>query len=152
MNTKGIFSHKTDEWETPSGFFKDLDAEFHFTLDPCATEQNRKCEKFFTVKENGLKMAWGGYAVFCNPPYSQCYEWAKKCYEESQNGATVVMLVPSRTDTKWFHEWVYGKAEIRFIRGRLKFGNGKTGAPFPSMLAIYRPPEREKEHDPNITL
>lgn len=145
MNTtKGIFSKKSDEWETPAAFFEDLDKEFHFTLDPCATAKNAKCNSFFTQVDDGLAKSWGGATVYCNPPYSRCYEWARKCYEESQNGSTVVMLVPARTDTKWFHEWVWHKAEIRFIRGRLQFGSSNANAPFASMIVIYRPGEADE--------
>lgn len=137
IESKAIWSHKSDEWATPQAVYEALDSEFHFTLDPCATEANAKCGFFFTKEDDGLQKNWGGWRVFCNPPYSNIKDWAKKCYEESTH-ALIVMLVPSRTDTAWFHDYVYGKAEIRFIKGRLKFGNAEQNAPFPSMIAIYR--------------
>jgi len=139
INT-ALYSSRSEEWATPPSFFADLHAEFGFTLDPCATRQNAKCPTFFTKAENGLAQDWGKHIVFCNPPYGRSIgDWARKCYEASLAGATVVMLAHSRTDTRFFHDWVYGKAELRFVRGRLKFGDGKQSAPFPSMVAIYRP-------------
>lgn len=134
------YSSKTDDWATPQDFFDQLDNEFHFTLDPCADEQNHKCEKFYTKEQNGLSQDWGGNTVFCNPPYGrEISKWVKYSYEQSRKENTiVVMLVPSRTDTRWFHNYIYGKAEIRFVKGRLKFGGATTGAPFPSMVVIYR--------------
>src|SRR6266516_647855 len=140
-----LYSSRSEEWPTPQDFFDRLNAEFHFTLDPCATAKNAKCKKYFTKKDDGLNRDWGRDTVFCNPPYGrEMRSWARKCYEASRAGATVVLLAHSRTDTRWFHDWVYGKAvEIRFVRGRLKFGDGKQSAPFPSMVAIFRPrPDR----------
>lgn len=122
-------------WETPKDLFDKLDEEFEFQTDVCAIKQNAKCQCFYTPEQNGLKQIWTG-VCWCNPPYGRGIEkWMKKAYESN---ATVVCLVPARTDTKWFHDFVLGKAEIRFIRGRLKFGNSKNSAPFPSMLVIYR--------------
>lgn len=138
MVSRVLFSSNTDEYETPQELFNELDNEFNFNLDPCSTVENRKCSTHYTKEDNGLTKDWGGYSVFCNPPYSNIKEWAKKCYEESLKPNTkIVLLVPSRTDTKWFHEYVYGKAELRFIKGRLKFGESKGSAPFPSMIAIF---------------
>lgn len=140
MNTKPLFSSSTDDWATPQNFFDQLDAEFHFTLDPCATDENAKCPKYYTHRENGLLQNWGGDRVFCNPPYGrEIYAWVKKCYEESRKPATtVVALIPARTDTRYFHEFIYGKAaEIRFVRGRLKFGTASNPAPFPSMVVVF---------------
>ena len=132
-------SSNTPEWATPMAFFKELDKEFHFTLDPCSTHENAKCEKHYTKEDDGLKQDWGGQSVFCNPPYGrELPKWVKKCYDESQKGALVVMLIPARTDTRWFHDWIYGKAEIRFIKGRLKFGDSKQSAPFPSMVVVFK--------------
>lgn len=135
-----MFSSATDQWTTPQDFFDKLNAEFHFNLDPCADSINHKCEKYFTKEDDGLKQDWGGHVVFCNPPYGKAIgEWVKKCYEESQKqNTTVVMLIPARTDTKYFHKYIYWKAEIRFIPGRLKFGDSKNAAPFPSMVVIFR--------------
>lgn len=136
----GMFSSATDEWATPQGFFDELNEEFRFTLDPAASEENHKCEMFFTKEQNGLNRSWGGYTVFCNPPYGREIEkWVQKAWEEHEkNGNMIVMLLPARTDTKWFHKYIYGKAEIRFVRGRLKFGGAAWNAPFPSMIVIYR--------------
>ena len=135
-----MFSSKTDMWATPQEFYDKLNDEFNFTLDPCATEDNAKCDNFFTADDDGLKQDWSGNIVFCNPPYGRAIkDWVKKSYEESlKTNTTVVMLIPSRTDTIYFHEFIYGKAEIRFIKGRLKFGDAKNSAPFPSIVVIYR--------------
>lgn len=139
---ESLYSSRSEEWPTPQSFFQLLDDEFHFTLDPCATFSNAKCKLFFTKEDEGLIQDWGRNVVFCNPPYGRTMrQWARKCYDASQAGATVVLLAHSRTDTIWFHDWVYRKAsEIRFVRGRLKFGDGKQPAPFPSLVAVYRPP------------
>lgn len=134
-----LFSSATDEWATPQKLFDPLDAEFHFTLDPCSTDQNAKCEKHYTKVQDGLAQDWTGETVWCNPPYGRDVgKWIRKCYEHFMGGGTAVMLLPARTDTKVFHEYIYGKAEIRFIRGRVRFGNSKYNAPFPSMIVIYK--------------
>lgn len=143
MISRSLYSSAKDDWETPQDLFRALDAEFHFTLDAAANERNAKCAKYFTPEMDGLLQLWKtGGAVWCNPPYGKdIWKWCKKAFEEAQNGQTVVMLIHARTDTKWFHDWVYGKAEIRFLRGRLKFrkdGNVIHNAPFPSLIAIYR--------------
>ena len=137
-----LFSSRTDQWSTPQDFFDKLDAEFHFTLDPCADEHNHKCEKFFTKEDDGLLQDWGGYSVFCNPPYGkEAARWVRKAYEESRKENTVVvMLIAARTDTKMFHDYILNRAEIRFVKGRLKFGGSDTAAPFPSMVVIFRAP------------
>lgn len=133
-----LFSRKSDEWETPPELFAELNKEFSFDLDPCATAGNAKCARYFTLEDDGLAQNWGGCSVFCNPPYSNIKAWVKKAAEEAQRGALVVMLIPARTDTRWFHDYIYHKAEIRFIRGRLRFSGSKTPAPFPSMVVIFR--------------
>lgn len=139
MNTELMFSSKTDLWETPKDLFDKLNKEFHFTLDVCATPENAKCEEFYTKEQDGLKQPWKG-TVWCNPPYGrQTGEWVRRAFLASVSGNTVVMLLPARTDTRWFHEYIYGKAEIRFIRGRLKFGGSKNSAPFPSMVVVFMP-------------
>lgn len=140
MNNELMFSSKTDLWSTPWNFFEKLNDEFHFTLDPCSTHENAKCYKHFTIEEDGLLQDWGNEVVFCNPPYGrQIKDWVKKAYEESQkDNTTVVMLIPDRTDTIYFHKYIYHKAEIRFIKGRLKFGDATNAAPFPSMVVIFR--------------
>ena len=135
MNKDLMFSSATDEWSTPQDVFDKLNEEFSFTLDPCANDTNHKCKKYFTKTENGLLQNWDDEIVFCNPPYGrEIGKWVKKAAESK---ATVVMLLPARTDTKWFHDYIYEKAEIRFIKGRLKFGDAQNSAPFPSMVVIF---------------
>lgn len=125
-------------WATPQKVFDELDKEFHFTLDPCAVAENAKCEKFFSPEDDGLLQDWGGYTIFCNPPFSQMKRWVEKCsLEAGKENTKVVMLIPARTDTSYFHDYIYHKAEIRFIRGRLHYNESKQGAPFPSMIVIF---------------
>lgn len=142
MNTEAMFSSKSMDWSTPQSFFDSLNKEFSFSLDPCADATNHKCEKYFTKEDDGLRQSWKGETVFCNPPYGRAIKnWVKKCSEEAQQpNTTVVLLIPARTDTKYFHDYIYQKpnVEIRFLRGRLKFGDGKHSAPFPSMVVIFR--------------
>lgn len=144
MNTKALFSSQRSDWETPQDLFERLDEEFHFTLDPAASEECHKYSRFFTEEQDGLLQPWTGERVFCNPPYGRKIgDWAKKACEEAQNPDTiVVMLLPARTDTRWFHRYIYGKAEIRFLKGRLKFGKAKNSAPFPSMVVIWERKEK----------
>ena len=121
---KALFSSNSEEWETPQELFNRLNDEFNFTVDVCATEKNHKCAKYFTKEQNGLTQDWHGEVVWCNPPYGRTIgEWVKRCCEHK---GVAVMLLPARTDTKWFHEYIYGNNEIRFIRGRLKFNNSKN--------------------------
>ena len=141
-----MFSSKSNEWETPIDFYEKLNRRFKFTLDPCCTHANNKCKKHYTIEENGLQKSWAGETVFVNPPYGDVGAWVKKAYHEStQNGATVVMLIPSRTDTRYWHDYIMKSASaIYFIKGRLKFYNkviadytGKSDlspAPFPSAV------------------
>ena len=140
LNTKVLFSSKEEKWATPQDFFDKLNDEFHFTLDVAASPDNAKCANYFTEEQDGLAQSWGGHTVWCNPPYCRKTGlWVKKAYEEHQRtGCTVVMLLPSRTDVRWFHDYILGKAEIRFIKGRLKFGGSKNSAPFASIVVIYR--------------
>lgn len=137
-----MFSSKTDQWATPQDFFDALDREFSFTLDPCADETNHKCNRYFTQEIDGLSQDWGGETVFCNPPYGRDIKnWVKKSRDEAlKPNTTVVMLIPARTDTQYFHDYIYRKpnVEVRFIRGRLKFGNSSNSAPFPSMVVVFR--------------
>lgn len=136
MLTNGLFTSNTPEWETPQDFFDKLNEEFHFDLDVCATDENHKCDKYYTKEQDGLAMQseWKG-TVWCNPPYGrEIGKWVKACAEYSN----AVMLLPARTDTKWFHDYIYGKAQIRFIKGRLKFGGSKNSAPFPSMVVVFK--------------
>lgn len=141
---KYITSSNKEDWGTPQWFFDKLDQEFHFTLDPCSDQENHKCENYYTKDDNGLLKDWQGHTVFCNPPYGRkkTADWIRKCAEESKKPNTkVVMLIPARTDTIAFHDYIYGKAEIRFVKGRLHFEvNGKENkdpAPFPSMIVIF---------------
>lgn len=138
MINEGMFTSNTDMWETPQWFFNELNNEFGFTLDACAIQKNAKCNNFYSPEQNGLNQPWTG-TVWCNPPYGrQISKWVKKAHDSAGNGNTVVMLLPARTDTAWFHDYIYGVAEIRFVRGRLRFGGSKNGAPFPSMVAVFR--------------
>ena len=140
------FSSKTNEWATPQYLFDELNREYHFTLDPCSTHENAKCEKYFTEKENGLLQDWSKDVVFMNPPYGrEIKHWIKKAYKESLNGATVVCLIPARTDTTYWHNYIFGKAlDIRFLKGRLKFGDSKNSAPFPSAIVVYKCKDAEQ--------
>ena len=135
-----LLTSTTPEWETPQDFFDALNAEFHFTLDPCSTDENAKCEKHYTKEQDGLAQDWKGETVFCNPPYGrEMGKWIRKCHDHAaRGGGTAVMLVPARTDTAVFHDYIYGKAEIRFLRGRLHFSGAKHNAPFPSMIVVFR--------------
>lgn len=133
------FSSRSDEWETPRWLFDALNAEFGFDLDPCCTKENAKCARFFTRDVDGLKQTWGDSTVFMNPPYGRSIgRWMRKAYESAEDGATVVCLIPARTDTQYWHRYAM-KGEIRLIRGRIKFGGAKSGAPFPSAVVIFRP-------------
>lgn len=137
MNTDLMFSSKTDLRATPQDFYDKLDKEFHFTLDPCATHENHKCDKYYTKEEDWLKQSRDNEIVYCNPPYWR--EIKKRVHKwYMARGGCVVMLLPARTDTSRFHDYIYKKSEIRFIRGRLKFGDSKNSAPFPSMVVVFR--------------
>lgn len=143
MINKGMMSSNTNEWGTPQDLFNELNKEFGFTLDPCSTHQNAKCAKHYTAEDDGLSKDWSNDVVFCNPPYGKDIgNWVKKAYEENQKGATVVLLIPARTDTKYFHEYIYNQHEIRFIKSRLKFtdsnGQIQAAAPFPSMVVVMK--------------
>lgn len=152
---KALYSSKYQNWCTPQDLFDQLNEEFNFVLDAAATDRSAKCKKYFTPKDNGLEQSWNcGGAVFCNPPYGrEIGNWIKKAYKESLNGVTVVMLIPSRTDTKYFHNYIYGKSEIRFIQGRLRFidedGNKFDNAPFPSMIVVFRGKEERNDQNTN---
>ena len=142
MEAESVLLQKpvTDVWATPQWLFDALNKEFGFTLDPCSDGTNAKCPKFYTPRENGLLRDWGTETVFMNPPYSEVDEWMRKAYGAAMEGATVVCLIPARTDTQWWHAYVM-KAEIRFIKGRLKFGDADNSAPFPSAIVVFRPRE-----------
>ncbi len=139
MMNKGMFMSVTDLWETPKDLFDKLNNEFNFTLDVCALPENAKCSNYYTPEQDGLSCPWTG-TCWCNPPYGrQIGAWVKRAVISPVRGATIVMLLPARTDTKWFHDYIYNKpnVEIRFLRGRLKFGDQKNNAPFPSMICIF---------------
>lgn len=136
--TIGMMSSNTDLWATPQDFFNKINEQYHFDIDVCALPENAKCEKYFTPETDGLKQDWTGIC-WMNPPYGrEITKWVEKAYKESQKGNTIVALLPARTDTKWFHEWIYEK-NIRFelLKGRLKFGDSKNSAPFPSMIVVF---------------
>lgn len=134
----GLFTSNTYMWATPQNFFDRLNEEFNFELDVCATSDNAKCAKYFSPEDDGLQQEWQG-VCWMNPPYGRAIgQWVKKAFESSLDGATVVCLLPSRTDTKWWHDFCM-LGEIRLVRGRLKFGDGKNSAPFPSAVVIFGP-------------
>ena len=135
------FSSENQAWSTPQDFYDKLHKEFNFDLDPCTNGFNSKCTNFFTIKDDGLSKNWGGHKVFMNPPYGrEIKHWIKKAYEESlKENTLVVCLIPSRTDTSYWHDYIFEKAhEIRYIRGRLKFGGNKNPAPFPSAVIVFK--------------
>lgn len=130
------FSSKAHDWSTPQDLFDVLNREFLFTLDAAASPENTKCPKFYSLEQDGLAQNWEGERVFCNPPYGYgIKDWIAKL---ATGGADVAVgLVPARTDTRWFHDHIYHKAEVRFLKGRLKFGGQTNSAPFPSMVVIW---------------
>jgi site-specific DNA-methyltransferase (adenine-specific) len=141
-----LFSHKSDEYGTPEWLFDLLDQEFHFNFDAACNHDNAKCG---VCSGDSLDISWVHGAgtmsegrVWLNPPYSKIAAFMKKAYEESQKGALVVCLIPVRSDTRYWHDYVMKAQEIRFVKGRLKFGDSATGAPFPSCVVIFRPPDR----------
>jgi phage N-6-adenine-methyltransferase len=138
---KALFSSDSDEWGTPQDLFDVLNTEFRFTLDVAASDDNHKCERYFTQATDGLKQSWSNERCWLNCPYSGCADWMAKAYAESQAGALVVCLIPSRTDTRYWHEFVMQASQIRFIKGRLKFempGQPKSNsAPFPSAIVVF---------------
>lgn len=142
IKAEALYTSNSCEWATPQNFFDSLNEEFHFGIDVCATSKNAKCSKYFTIEDDGLQQDWCGYgAVWCNPPYGKTIGlWIKKASDTAKSGSTVVLLVHARTDTRWFHDYIYQKpnVEIRFVKGRLKFGGSANSAPFPSMVVIFR--------------
>ena len=144
-------SSKSYEWTTPPELFKKLDDEFHFTLDPCASKENAKCEKYYTEKEDGLKQNWGGEKVFMNPPYGKFVGlWVKKAFEEAQKPDTIVVcLIPARTDTRWWHNYCMKAKEIRLVKGRIRFlydGKVINSSTFPSCIVIFGDFYRNRTH------
>jgi phage N-6-adenine-methyltransferase len=138
MLNQALFSSERHDWETPDELFGQLDAEFGFDLDVCATAANTKCRHFFSPEMNGLNQSWRGIC-WMNPPYGSALPaWMAKAYVSSLEGATVVCLVPARTDTRWWHDFAM-RGEIRLIRGRVRFGEAHSSAPFPSAIVVFRP-------------
>lgn len=139
----GRYNGNGRHWETPPEVFDPLDAEFHFTLDPCATEATAKCTTFFTETDDGLQQDWGGHRVFMNCPYGrEIYAWTKKARESAERGSLVVGLLPASTDLKWWHDDVVGHAEVRYLRGRVRFltdGPYRASGFFASVIVIWRP-------------
>lgn len=130
------YSSETPEWETPQDLFDLLNAEFSFDLDVCATDENAKCATYYSEADDGLAQPWTG-TCWMNPPYGgEIGQWVAKAHESGDTGVTVVCLVPARTDTGWWWDHVR-HGEVRFLRGRLQFGNAETGAPFPSAVVIF---------------
>jgi len=139
MNNEVMFSSKTCEWETPQAFFDALNDEFHFDLDVCATAENAKCPQYFTKEQDGLSQQWHG-RCWMNPPYGrEIGKWVRRAYESAMTGGCqlVCCLLPARTDTAWWHDYCMN-GEIRFVRGRLKFGGSRNSAPFPSAVVIFK--------------
>ena len=134
---EGMFSSNTPVWETPNDLFEELNNVFHFDVDVCALPENTKCTRYFSPEQDGLAQKWSG-ACWMNPPYGgEIAKWMQKAYESSLDGAVVVCLVPVRTDTRWWHDYVGKSAHIEFIKGRLKFGSSKNSAPFPSAIVVF---------------
>ena len=138
---KALLSSKNMCWCTPQDFFDRLNAEFGFVLDPAATDKTAKCSLYYTPETDGLSQSWDrGGAVFCNPPYGrEIGKWVQKAFEEARGGYPIVLLIPARTDTAYFHDYIYGKAEIRFVRGRLRFtdDDGNAADRFPRHIAVH---------------
>ena len=142
------FSKNKDDWRTPQKLFDDLNQEFDFGLDAAADKNNSKCGGSYCDKiGDGLKCNWLYHSqrksIWLNPPYSENISFVKKAYDESKNGATVVCLIPSRTDTVWWHDYVMRADEIRFLRGRLYFDDAIWPAPFPSCIVVFREHTRQ---------
>ena len=131
---RALLTSSKQDWETPQELFDELNKEFGFTVDVCANDKNHKCKKYYTELSDGLWYSWENEVVWCNPPYNNATEWIKKAVNTYH--CLTIMLIPARTDTRWFHEYIYNKYEIRFIKGRLKFGNSLNNAPLPSMIII----------------
>lgn len=153
MISETLFSSAKSDWETPQDLFIELDREFMFDVDVCATAKNAKCKLYFSPEIDGLKQDWSKFAaVWMNPPYGrEIGKWVQKAHEESRKGiAEIVCLLPARTDTRWFHDYIYGHAEIRFLRGRLRFVGAKNSAPFPSMIVVFNGREERKINELQI--
>jgi len=138
------FSSESHVWETPCEVFRKYDDRFNFTLDACALPENAKCLRYFSPEDDGLTQEWRG-VVWCNPPYGRNIlpRWIKKGYQSACSGATVVMLLPANTDTKWFHDFCI-RGEVCFLQGRIRFSESKNTAPFASMIVVFYPPKEAK--------
>ena len=137
INT-GLFTSDRPDWETPAELFALYDAQYHFTLDVCATANNAKCKHFFTVEDDGLRQSWAGEVCWCNPPYGrEVGAWVEKAAHEMTRTKLIAVLLPARTDTAWWHDYVAPFASIDFLRGRVRFVGADSSAPFPSAVAIY---------------
>ncbi len=139
---RGKFASIRNDWTTPDELFREIDAEFGFTLDAAASAENKKVAAFFDKKIDAMTQDWAPHRIWLNPPYGEGYklsQWVKKAHDEAQRGATVVMLIPARTNTNWFHDYCLGKAQVRFIRGRPKFGGAEHGLPQPLCFVIFEP-------------
>jgi len=137
--SRSLFTSAKQTWETPDDLFAELNAEFAFTVDVCAEPETAKLPRFWTAQDNALWQRWATETCWMNPPYSEVDRWMARAVEASEAGATVVALVPSRTDTRWWHDYAMKASEIRFLRGRLKFGDAVNSAPFPSVVLVFRP-------------
>jgi len=136
---KSKFKSENQNWETPDEIFVPLNREFQFTLDVCASKENKKCEKYFDIESNGLTKDWKNEICWMNPPFGEQGKWVKKAYEQSQNeNSIVVCLLSARTNTNWWHDYCM-KGEIRFIRGRPTFKGAKYGLPQPLAIVIFKP-------------
>lgn len=146
---KGKFESAKQDWETPIDLFDKMNDEFHFTLDAAASYENKKVNRFFNKEDNGLLKDWSNEIVWLNPPYgdgkSKLIDWIKKAELERHKGATTVMLIPARTNTNWFHDICLKHGEVRFVRGRPKFGGADHGLPQPLCFVIFRAALKEKE-------
>jgi len=132
-----MFSSRNSEWATPQALFELWDAAFHFEVDVCATSANAKCKRFFSPEEDGLAQRWAPRVCWMNPPYGrEIAKWVKKADEEAERGATVVCLLPARTDTKWWHAYIQYRHQVVFLKGRFKFVGAKHAAPFPSCIVV----------------
>lgn len=134
-----LMTSKSQSWETPDWLFMRLNDEFHFTLDPCADDVNFKCNTYYTEEDDGLGKSWEGHTVYINPPYNKSKEWIWKAYSELKNNmVTSVMLIPARVDTKPWHEIIApNAAQIRFLKGRVKFVGAESGSTFPSAIVVF---------------
>ena len=137
MVSTTLFASEKDDWETPQWLFDELDKEFGFNLDVAANCHNAKCQNYYDIESDGLIQPWKG-VCWCNPPYGRNVgKWVMKAHMAAMRGITTVMLLPARTDTRYFHDYIYGRYEIRFLKGRLKFEGAKNTAPFPSMIVVF---------------